>query len=366
MVDTKDTNASETQEVPTPTESAGVKDLDYYAAHPEEIPGDARGIDDLSLRLSETSETGETPDSETQASEQDVKTASSGPETQEIQETPNSEQGVETASPGREPVILSKDGKTELPYIALSSEREKARRAGLLAEQMGARIRELEAALASGEKAPEKSGASDPPIDLDDESFKQAAADFPAIEGLLKYSAALEKKLAGVEERFKSIEQAERDRQAGEARAAQDEVRAIVDGNPFLLYYEQHAPEKWTAAIEADNSLQRLNPSLSTQKRLEKVVEVVELVMGETDLPPEFAAMQATRTTPPAQPNTAETQPKIDDAKRKPPLTLGEIAGGNPPAPDELEELAKQRPEELERLMRESPKRMEALLKRFG
>lgn len=359
MTDSTDRNEGNT-ETPVPPEDAGsvaVKDLDYYTAHPEEIPEDARGIDGLAQDMVSPEE----ESSQEDASQKD-ETGEKEPSDQKPQD---SKQDADAASSGREPVIRSKSGK-EIPYIALVSEREKARRAQHLVEQLEARNRELEEALASRSEGKESPLPKAPGID--DESMREIVEDFPALKKMLEHSANLEKELSSVKQKFQVIEQAERERQAASERAAQEEVRAIVDGDPYLLYYEQHAPEKWSAAIEADNALKKLANGLSTKERLEKVVEVVELVMGATELPPEFATMKTAPSgkPPPNPPDRNEAIKQAEEAKRKPPRSLGEISGGSPPAPDELEEIANQRPEELERMARNNPERMEALLKRFG
>lgn len=314
-----------------------LKDLSFYEANPDQLPNDPEQIAALLAQLEgEHSATdGSTEQSEFSATDGADDDASEANQAQ-----------IESESQGEEEApIASKDGKHTIPYSVLASEREKRR----AAEQAARELQERIAAAESGRSASDATEQSD-------DELEQMAKDFPAVGRLLEHTRELESRLNAVAKHLEA-------EGAARNQAEVDRVRAAVDANPVLLHWEQHDPERWAAAIEADQRLQ-VSPAhqrLSLEDRLQKAVEAVELFMGPDQTAPAYSKPQI-RTT---------QKPAASLAARKPiaatPRTLSDIPGGAVPSTDPLEEFASISAAELgARMAGMDIEKIEALLNRLG
>jgi hypothetical protein len=324
-----------------------VKDFEYYAQNPDELPTDPAAIDALL--------TGDQPQEEPAAEPEQ-------PTEEGVTEAPPSLETEASAEETPAP-IESKDGKHSIPYAVLQSEREKRRAAEQVQQELMQRIAEIESKLASsGQGAPVESSAVAEL--LSDESISEMVVDFPSIKPMIDYTKQLEGKLAQFEQRFAEVEQIEMSRQQAQAVKQQAEVRQEIDANPTLRYWETKDPEKWQAALEADNQLRSLPAieRLSLGERFSKVVSVVEAIYGATELPPEFAPRQE-----PPKDLSAKVKKAVESAETFKPKTIGDMPGGTVSSSDPIEAMFDQTPAKLAAMMsRMTPDQITELLAKAG
>jgi len=336
------------------------KTIEQYLNDPELIPEDLGELEGLLSGTDAAAGDPASPRSETKAipvdaavrqTEQDERLATSGQEGQ-----PQAQQGMPA-------YIASKDGKHTIPYSVLASEREKRAAAERLVHELSLRMQEIESRMAGSQRAdvePQQAVAM-----LNGESVEELLADFPQLAPLLNYTQQLEQQLSGVSSRFSQVERAEYQRQQERFAQASSEIRAAVDANPHLRYWEHQDPDRWEAAIAADTQLRQLpvNQGLSMRDRFAKVVQVVEAIYGPTEFPEEF------RPNAPAAPNdvTGAVKKAVQSAAPVRPISIGEIPGGTPVKGDELEEILSRSPQELgSKLAAMSPEQIVSLLDRLG
>ena len=304
-----------------------LKDLDYYAANPDEMPTDPDQIAALMAQMDGSP-----------APEQAENDATAGVEATEGEEekTEEAPQQVDEEAP-----IASKDGKHTIPYDVLKSERERRKAAEQAMQELQARIDAMQQTGKPQEVA-EGEASTD---DLD-----SMAEDFPAVAKLLAHTRKLEQQLQTVAQR---MEQEDRQRQ----EATMSEVRQAVDANPTLLHWEHNDPDRWAAAIEADTKLQAspAHRGLTLEQRLAKAVEIVDAFYG-----PDSAA-------PRAQAKPQNSPPKKAAAAKEAPRTLSDIPGGAVPASDPIEAFAQMSADRLGAQMANmTPDQINALLNRLG
>lgn len=304
-----------------------LKDLDYYAANPDEMPTDPDQIAALMAQMDGTP-----------APEQAENDATAGVEEAEGEQekTEEAPQQVDEEAP-----IASKDGKHTIPYDVLKSERERRKAAEQAMQELQARIDAMQQTGKPQEVA-EGEASTD---DLD-----SMAEDFPAVAKLLAHTRKLEQQLQTVAQR---MEQEDRQRQ----EATMSEVRQAVDANPTLLHWEHNDPDRWAAAIEADTKLQAspAHRGLTLEARLAKAVEIVDAFYG-----PDTTAPRA-----PTKPQNSP--PKKAAAAKDAPRTLSDIPGGAVPASDPIEAFAQMSADRLGAQMANmTPDQISALLNRLG
>ena len=304
-----------------------LKDLDYYAANPDELPTDPDQIAALMAQMDGTP-----------APEQAENDATAGVEVIEGKEEKAEEapQQVEDEAP-----IASKDGKHTIPYDVLKSERERRK----AAEQA---MQELQARIDAMQQTGKPQEVADGEASTDD--LDSMAEDFPAVAKLLAHTRKLEQQLQTVAQRME-----QEDRQRKEATMA--EVRQAVDANPTLLHWEHNDPDRWAAAIEADTKLQAspAHRGLTLEARLAKAVEIVDAFYGPDT------------TAPRAQAKPQNSPPKKAAAAKDAPRTLSDIPGGAVPASDPVEEFAQMSADRLGAQMANmTPDQISALLNRLG
>ena len=305
-----------------------LKDLDYYAANPDEMPTDPDQIAALMAQMEGNP-----------APEQAENDATAGVEEAEGEDEKTEEAPLQV---DEEAPIASKDGKHTIPYDVLKSERERRKAAEQAMQELQARIDAMQQTGKPQEVADDEAS----PDELDD-----MANDFPAVAKLLAHTRKLEQQLQSVSQR---IEQEDLARQ----EASMSDVRAAVDGNPTLLHWEHNDPDRWAAAIEADTKLQAspAHRGLTLEQRLAKAVEIVDAFYG-----PDTAAPRAQ-----AQPQEKPAK-KAAAAAKSAPRTLSDIPGGAVPPSDPVEEFAQMSADRLGAQMANmTPDQITALLARLG
>lgn len=342
------------------------KDLEYYMAHPDEVPSDAAALATLLGGEPDMTDP-EAQDAEDAEAEQGEDSATPGEsEGGEVDSAEDTDPGE--GSEAEEAPISSKDGKHTIPYAVLATERERRQAAERLKQELEARVTELQARIEAGSLQPAATTQTDAVAEmLSDEDIEAIVEDFPSMKKVIDYTKTLERQVSQFAEKFKQIEQTEQHRMQEEQRVQAVEVRAAVDANPVLRYWEQHDPERWQAAVNADNMLQSLpvNSNLTLEQRFEKAVSIVETTYGPTQLPDGYAVKAAPKAS---IANLAEAaEKKLEKTGRFKPKTLSDMPGGATPAADPLEDFASRSATELGAAMADmSPDQIRTLLSRFG
>lgn len=260
----------------------------------------------------------------------------------------------------KEAVVLSRDGKHEIPYDVLRAEREKRARAELMAQELTARLQTLEEEVRSGHvgKSRDISDIVDSKLldDLRDESPMVAEM----IDKLIAKNQAmaqhyeqqqLEGRGALVEQRVKQVVETE------------DAIAAV----PKLSYLRVNDPERFAEVATIDTALMQQTSwkGRPLAERFNAALKMYEVANGDIVLPG-------------AQPKIAPVQQPTVDAKVKAaiakaqqaasgPSTLSDIPGGMTAPASEQDALGNMSGSSLtQKMMDMSPEELEAMLARLG
>jgi hypothetical protein len=346
------------------------RDLEYYMAHPHEMPsnmddllalegGDEGGLDVPPLKEGETSAT---------------PGASGGEKVAESGAASGDPAGGAANKAGTEPpqVVKSRDGKHEIPYQVLETERERRQAAEQAAETLRQQLADLQAQATGKTAAPAPAAAVAQPDTPSEADIDQIAADFPEQGKVLK---ALLGTVTALQQELGSLRQNDAARSTRDATTAQGTVQQAIDGNEKLRYLQAKDPELFAEAIRLDNQL-KASPrtkGLTLTERFTSVVAGLEATFGEIDVPAEFKTSPAPTPTPTPAPKVAQktdvaaqAKAAVEAAERAQRIqSLSDIPGGTPPAATELEALGNLSVQELGvRLQEMDPAKLTALLAR--
>ena len=302
------------------------RDLDYYMAHPEEMPTDFESLVDQSGE-----ESGETLEAAI-----DKKEGAPVEPVAETKEAPVVEKVVEKAEQKEAPqVVKSRDGKHDIPYSVLESERAARKQADLAVAQLQAQIDALKTGASKGEPAEAKES------DLSAEEIEQVAEDFPAVAKLLK---GLSAQVGALQGQLTEVRASEHARRGQEQTSASTTVQQAIDANPVLSYWQSKDQNSFALAVQFDNQIKAdsRNANLSLDERFGKVVKAMEAVYGETELPDDFKAKVAAPAAKAAQKqDKASAEKAIAAAEKAEPkiASLSDIPGGVPPEVDDVAQL---------------------------
>lgn len=301
---------------------ADAKDLKFYLANPEEMPDD---LSQLAIDLEPSSEPLDVNDSAPSSAEAEV---------------PQPEPEVKAEETA--PKLLSKNGKDEIPYQVLVSERERRARAENQAQDLAQRLADLESKLA--EPGTQKQAE---PTQVEDDKISKLAEDFPEVGEVIK---ALHEKVMFAEQKLAKVEEQEAQRRMTEADKVQNTVQEAIDANPALRFWQSEDPDMFAKAIEFDNVLRadQRNAHLPTAQRFEKVVKTMEAAFGEVELPDGYK--------PAAKSNdmnelTEKAKGVVKEAGSFKPRSLSDIPGGTPPAASESDRYSNMTPAQLASMM---------------
>jgi hypothetical protein len=305
---------------------AEAKTLDYYLANPDEMPANLADLE-ASLEVQEP----ETNEDEKAGAPSDTKT-----------EEPKEESDVKPEEEA--PKLLSKDGKNEIPYQVLVTERERRAQAEKQAEELRRQIADIEAKVAAvGAKQEQQ---AEPDVDTTDD-IEQLAQDFPEIGKVVK---SLQMQVLAANEKLQQVEELEQQRRVEEASKVRTTVQESIDSVPALSYWQNEDPDMFAKAIEFDNILKAdsRNAQLSMKQRFEKVVTAMEAVYGPAELPDTYKPK-----TPQTDMNelTEKAKEVVKETGSFKPRTLSDIPGGTPPAANESEKLSAMSPSQLAAMM---------------
>lgn len=320
---------------------AAKRDLEFFMANPGEIPADMS-----ELEAAMDGRTGvDDGESEGIPGEQGEQGAASGAQVVEKAEKTGDANGKEAAQP--EQVLKSKDGKHEIPYSVLQTEREQRRAAEVAVEQLRLQVEALTAQVSGKQVAQAAEQAAVP--DLSEEDLQAIEEDFPTTGKALK---ALLARVGSLQAQLGAVEQAEGSRRAAESTRASTTVQEAIDANPHLSYWQQQDPEAFGAAVKFDNQIKSdpRNRGLSLDERFTKVVGAMAAVYGAVDLPPEYQRADTTRrpSGKPEQNVAAKAKQVIDQAQTRSRVSsLSDIPGGIGAESDEIDQLGMLSAQEL-------------------
>lgn len=346
-------------------ETGNDRDLAYYIDHPEEL-NDAEmrriGLDEGSGPTEDDSSGGTINEALAQAEgDKAGKEAASDATKTEHQADPAKGQQQEDAKQGQqgEPpqVVRSKDGKHEIPYTVLDTERKAradAERKLQEATQLLEQLKQQAATANQPGKEPQKEQQQDAPL-LSDEEIGQIESDFPAMGKLLK---SMTGQIAQLSQQLTQVRDSEQQRRSTEAQRSALTVQEAIDANPKVAHLQAERGESWKQLVNIDNLLKQdpRNQSLTFSERFDKAVRMLEADIGEIQVPgakPNQATQQqqdpgAGKTAPPAaakpsaaaQKAIADAEAALERAKREAGVTsLSAIPGGATPNTDPLETL---------------------------
>jgi hypothetical protein len=292
-VNTLDPDAPDFEEQVEAAQAAEDAELEGRAANPDADPEQGADPDGE----------GSTPDS-TSAAPTDAEKTNTEPEKQ-------------TRPAG----VLSKDGKTVLPFAVVQSARqEKAaeRQARLAAEAERDAIRQQLEDLKAGKKP---ASEDDDPLDA---AVAEAAEDVPIVAELHKALKDTRKQLQALQGGGKTAP----DNQADPEQAAREALQDDIDTVPLLAEWQAADPEKFKRAQAIDAALVG-SPKWRGKTQAERFAHVAKQVADEFDLEFEDPAPQNTPT-----PNRADPRAAVQRATRQQPNTLSDFKNG---APDQIQ-----------------------------
>lgn len=285
------------------------------------------------------------------------------PEADEKPETPESS----TEAQEEEAPILSADGKHQIPYTVLKQEREARRAAAEQAAELQREAARLQDELQALKQAKQE-GIATPTetYDPNDPEVQALEQEFPEIARANRAARAeidrLRQEMQARDARIEAMAgQWEREQQAKQ-QAALEEIQSAIDANPTLRYLRSEDGDQrmWEAAVAIDQELQN-RPAWANKpvaERFAKVVERLEEDFGPVSVPGKYVVEKPA----PAKPVKAKTEEKEDLTIN----TLSDIRGGSSPDSDDLNLNTASTTDIQAMLQRMTPKQQEDWLARLA
>lgn len=318
------------------------KDLNYYLAHPDEMPEDPKEIERLTRNHMQAAEEGgqeqltvdrfvekdDKADSSTAGKEDAPKAEDKAKEEAAAVAAEADEVAAEAKAGEQKPDgVLAKDGKHVIPYSQLESARARATAAETLANEQAAEIERLKA-----EKTP--AANAEQPDMLTEDELAALEADSPTLAKTLRAQQAAYSKLAEQVEKLAANQQTQVDKQETEVKS---EIQTAIDANPVLAGWQTAEDQTiWAEASRFDKAL-RESPKYKDVPFAERFAKVVELTQSALGLEAPKPAEQVVLT--PEQIKAAAAAKLKEKEKSSVPLTLSSIPGGAPPAVDERDKV---------------------------
>lgn len=265
-------------------------------------------------------------------------------------EEPAAPAAAKPEKPSNPSGVMSKDGKTVLPFAVVQSarqERARERDARIAAEAESQRLRqELEDLRAGRKPASQAADPLDALIDNED-------SDFPEVREIAKALKATREELAAIKGAGKTAAPADEPEQ-------DDPVQASIDAVPMLATWQATDPEKFRRAQQLDVAISE-SRKWAGKPMSERFAHVAALVAEEFDIQVEDEpAPQATKN-----PNRADPRDVISRVARAAPNTLTDMKGGAAPKSEErLDRMPAQRM--LNRMQDMTDEEIETHLAKFG
>lgn len=297
----------------------------------QELSQDAHDIDEenveaLIKQLEE--EQSDVEDAEVEEGEQT-------PESTEVETSepePNASDSEKSEPTDDEKVIVTRDGKHEIPYSVLANERT---RNNQLQRELD-ELKKAKAELVSDEPSEQDGQSSDMDADLEyiREELGEEAAE--AERKRRNHYAELEKRQRELERENAEIKKWREAQEHKQEDAVLTEVNEAIDSIPQLREWRDSDDPMWQAAVALDNRLAQ-EPDNSGMSFKERFSLVVERLTGQKPNPK------------PEQINEAELEQKLEKSKPSSlPNSLSDIPGGQAPAQSESDSLELMSPSQLE------------------
>lgn len=313
----------------------GLKDLNYYIEHPDEMPTDPDTIAKIMDQDAAAGGGGGEPKADPNKDKDELKP-----------DDPNKDKPApaSAAKPDAEPKVdgvLAKDGKNFLPYAELErrvaaarQQGEEQARAAIEAagkeavEKLQAQLKAKDEQIAQLDKG--KKAEPDPIEGISEELLTTFREEYPTqakiIEPIL---AAIKQRDTRISELTADLQSERQTRQKSEAEIAAEEVQALIGANADLDDWQKNRPMLFDLAVDQEAKLMSdkdwvaKNPELAKDdaKRYDHVVSLVKQAVG---LP---------AASPKNEPDLdRKAQEALDGAQPQTPRSLSDIKGGSPPA----------------------------------
>lgn len=250
---------------------------------------------------------------------------------------------VTSAPPAAEPApapnaavegVLTKDGKSVIPYAVLQAARREAREANDRAEQATAALEEARRQAPAAGQSDLADRAAANPDSLTDQEMAELEQDFPALAKPLRLLRAASEKLltpAPASAPAAPAPSAQR-ASAAEQDDADAEFDAGIAANPLLAQWMSSGGREWDRAKAIDRVLQQ-DPASADLSYAQRFAKVQRMVAAEFDIPlPATAATPAPSPAPATAPAAAPASLPTPKASAFPSLS---DLGGTPPQSDE-------------------------------
>ncbi|HEU4854406.1 MAG TPA: hypothetical protein VFS89_03860 [Nitrosospira sp.] len=286
------------------------------------------------------------PDADINPEKQETATQESGDEPEQAEEGAANGEG-ETDEEEKKPVVLTKNGKGNIPYEKYQGLRVEN---ATLREQLQG-LQKAQTELESLREAKANAGTPERRAEIQKKLVDRIATmkeDFPdigsSLESVNELITDLQKELA--EERAANKAKAEAEQAKKESTIA-EQVQEAKENNPDLLHWETNDPDAWHEAMLQDEVLRNTTKwaSKSFEERFTEVVKRVRAVMPEASEPPSESPSPKTKE---------KAKAKLEKAEVRKPTTLSDIHGGDNPT-SEAEQLQNLSPHELAQKLMSMP-----------
>lgn len=287
--------------------------------------------------------------------------------------------GEENGQNEPEKVVKTRDGKHEIPYSVLESERKQRRELERRNQELEAERkaeREQQQSLEARLKALEsRTQATADEAGLTDQQatpgkdaahpFEHLRGEYPdefvdTMEAQHKTISALQSRLDDVTQQVQAQTVQLQEQKQADADAVRDEVQEAIDANDTLRTWAQEQDPRWDAAVAVDTRL-RQDPEWAHSPIAERFDKVVEILTGKSQ--------PSQQETP--LPSKADTDKRVDEALANAanagPRTHSDMPAGEAAAQSEqanAEQLSEYQLEQ--KLANMTPEQMDEYLARYG
>lgn len=328
--------------------AAAQKDLNYYLAHPDDMPTDPKEIERLAnahMEAAMEAGTEEMDVNKVVGTADEPPGAAAAEKVEGKADAPAAETGKPAAeapaADAKPDGILAKDGKNVIPYSQLESARTRAAAAEALARDQAAELATLRASKAAPEPAADAEM-------LTEEELSALEADSPTLAKTLRAQQAAIRDLRDTVEVVTKRQASDVASQEAEVKS---EIQTAIDANPTLATWQTSEDQTMWDRASGFDKLLRAMPEYANVPFADRFAKVVEMTQSALGVEPEPAPEpQQHEQLTPAQIKAAATAKVAKVTAAKKPVTLSDIPGGAPPAVDERQKVEEMSPVALGQL----------------
>lgn len=258
-------------------------------------------------------------------------------------------------------VIKTRDGKHEIPYSVLETERQRTRELQRQLDEARARQTQFEQ---QQSQEPQEPGPSAEKDDFNLEAYRDEFGDEAAqaeqsrrqqLQQLRESQQRLEKELADNKVWRAKQEQSERQREQQAQDVLTNEINEAIDSIPELSTWRNDEDPMWDAAVALDNRLMN-DPAFKDVSIRERFETVVQRLTGKP----------SDKQSPSLEEDVEQKLAEKEKAARSAPNSLSDLPGGVSPDRSENDAVDRMSPMEIEaKLSRMTPDEQEAFLARL-